>query len=469
MEAINLFLDLPGVCFYLGLDWKRLSELLSTHMNGREEAFLEKIVQVSLDLPPVSDEGVLDYMKTLVHGSSLAETLHVGEDDNDLRVLASVLKSNHPRHVKRVLNDLSMTFALLRNTGHLGEDEAQVPERAVLAWHLLHEAMPSDQWDELRVLRANVQAFLRNWQALDQGAEAEGMPGEVVELHRGEILSRHVSELAQLTGKQLDQLVHFGSPPREERLAATRSRRELDLEDLEGYAWVSLPEGEFQMGSEAFEGSQPLHTVALSAFQMARFPVTNGQYQRFVKDTGKETPRHWSDGQIPEGKENHPVVNVSWSDAETFGTWLEKRVSIKHGGKVQLPTEAQWEYAASGGEGRAYPWGEEEPTPEHANFGKNVGDTTPVGSYRKGATPTGIHDLAGNMWEWCADWIGPFDEKREEDPPGPKHGDYRVLRGGSFGFEPDFLRAAYRLNLRPEVMNFIVGFRVVWSSSGGQD
>jgi len=194
--------------------------------------------------------------------------------------------------------------------------------------------------------------------------------------------------------------------------------------------------------------------------------VTNAQYRSFCVDTGKGPPRLWPAGQIPEGKENHPVVGVSWRDAEAFCTWLSGRLA-EEGGTVRLPTEAEWEFAARGPEGRAYPWGDDQPTADHANFGRTVGDTTPVGSYPKGATPGGGHDLAGNVWEWCGDWYGPYAEAHEQDPGGPIKGEFHVLRGGSFRNIAGFLRAADRGNYHPGYVNVDVGFRVVWSASRG--
>ena len=135
------------------------------------------------------------------------------------------------------------------------------------------------------------------------------------------------------------------------------------------------------------------------------------------------------------------------------------------------PTEAQWEFAARGTEGREYPWGDAEPTCELANFTTCGSELKAVGIHPSGATPEGVEDLAGNVREWCADWYAGYpggDAAIETDPSGPDLGSARVLRGGSFPFTPGFLRSANRNgNLDPEYSYRYLGFRVVWSAAGG--
>jgi formylglycine-generating enzyme required for sulfatase activity len=442
-------------------------------MPGREEQFLEKIVQVSVDLADVSESGVVDYTAALVNGSSLADLLRPGEEGGPLEALAAVLKSNHPRHVKRLLNDLAMTLAILRNAGHLGEGDGRLPEVAVLAWHLLHEALPPGEWEEIRALRSNLEGFLRRWQSLAELREGEreraGISDEVLQLHEAGRLLTPVCHLAALTADQLDRLVHFGSPPRQERRAVAAAPDQDDLARLDSPGWVSLPGGTFLMGVEDMEDARPVHGVTLAPFKIARFPVTNAQHRRFLEGTGRGAPAHWPEGKIPAGKESHPVVHVSWLDAQAFCTWLGQNMAADGDGAVSLPTEAQWEFAARGHKGRSYPWGDEVPTAEHANFENRIGDTTPVGSFPKGATPMGVHELAGNVWEWCHDWYGPYGGIEECDPTGPSGGKKRILRGGSFSIRAEFLRTSYRNYDLPEYGVDRVGFRVVWSPSRGPE
>ncbi len=148
---------------------------------------------------------------------------------------------------------------------------------------------------------------------------------------------------------------------------------------------VYVPAGKFRMGDGARDAS-PVHEVELSAFYIDKLELTWGQWKR----SGLAMPSA-PDWGI---QDDHPVANVSWEDARKFCDWAGRR----------LPTEAEWEYAARGPEGRIYPWGSEEPTDSHANFWNHLRRTAPVGSYPCGASWCGAMDLAGNVSEWCADW-----------------------------------------------------------------
>ncbi len=469
LEAITLFLDLPGVCFFLGVDWERLLAALPESIKAQGDHYLEKIVQVVLDLPTVSTTGAEDYLATLLPGSSLQAVL--GSADGQLAGLAQLLENRHPRHVKRFLNDLSMTLAVLGNMGKLGNGEGQVPEAAVVAWHLLSEALPPGAWREARASVANAQALLRVARSREAPKEGEAaLPAGMQRFHQNELTSRHLELLDGLPEGQLHVLVHLATPPAIVLLKAPEPVGS-DLFVLSSGAWVLLEaKRAFRMGSaEGGERNQrPSHQVTLSLYFLCRNLVTNEQYRTYMEETGKEPPGHWLEGRIPEGKERHPVVEVSWADAQAFCLWLGTK--LRAGGEkgvCRLPTEAEWEFAARGPEGREYPWGLEEPDAEHANYFGGVGGTTPVGSYPKGATPEGVNDLAGNVWEWCGDWLGPYEAESQADPTGPLQGETRVVRGGAFNDGSLVLRGASRADGVPQERYGSLGFRVVWSPGGG--
>jgi formylglycine-generating enzyme required for sulfatase activity len=232
---------------------------------------------------------------------------------------------------------------------------------------------------------------------------------------------------------------------------------------------VRVPAGEFLMGSDpekdedAMDREQPQHTIDLPEFAIGKYPVTNAQYAAFVQATDHMTPKHWEDGEIPSGKEDHPVVNVSWEDAMDFCQWLSQET----GKGFVLPSEAEWEKAARGTDGRIYPWGDEDPTAELCNFSVNVGDTTPVGNYSpEGDSPYECADMAGNVWEWTRsvykDYPYDSEDGREDLDAG---GDVRrVVRGGAFDFPEYYVRCAFRLDGDfPDYRFWYFGFRVVVS------
>lgn len=210
---------------------------------------------------------------------------------------------------------------------------------------------------------------------------------------------------------------------------------------------------------------------ALDAFYLDRLPVTNAQFNAFVtvtgyRPTGSQASRflsHWPAGHMPKAIAKHPVTNVSWHDAQTYASWTGKR----------LPTEAEWEKAARGTDGRNYPWGRESPIQTgpgaHANFGnkgvRGVG-TTPVGQYPAGASPYGVLDMAGNVWEWCEDADdeafyddGPTHNPRNAPAPSSKIAHARVMRGGAWMYGPRSLRTFARVAYEEHARFSASGFR----------
>jgi len=227
---------------------------------------------------------------------------------------------------------------------------------------------------------------------------------------------------------------------------------------------ILIPAGEFLMGSDpivdkdAMDNEQPQHTLYLPDYYMARAPVTNAQYAAFVEATGHRQPKHWKDRKPPSGKEDHPVVYVSWYDAVAYCDWLAEVT----GKPYRLPSEAEWEKGARGSDGRIYPWGDLWDA-EWCNGGEGgEGDTTPVGAYPEGASPYGLLDMAGNVWEFTRSVFKnyPYDpEDGREDPEAEGH---RVIRGGAFPSGRRVVRCAGRNRfVRCAARVGDVGFRVV--------
>jgi formylglycine-generating enzyme required for sulfatase activity len=251
----------------------------------------------------------------------------------------------------------------------------------------------------------------------------------------------------------------------------------------DGMVMVYVPAGKFEMGADDegvdyamelcresrddcerkwFAHEQPAHTVELDGFWIDRSEVTVGQYQRCVEAGVCEKPAGWTDKEMPEL--DLPVVNVSWFDAETYCKWAGAR----------MPTEAQWEYAARGPESRVFPWGDEfdrtrlnycnagcESQYASREFSDGYGGIAPVGSFPTGNSWCGAWDMAGNVWEWVADWYAGdyYVYAPARNPTGPSSGEYRVLRGGSMSDVPYAVRSSHRYGYLPDDTDHAVGFR----------
>ncbi|MBM3458623.1 MAG: formylglycine-generating enzyme family protein, partial [Armatimonadetes bacterium] len=255
-----------------------------------------------------------------------------------------------------------------------------------------------------------------------------------------------------LSGPANLRLAEDIGPPRERLRAGTVKKNPKD-----GAAVVWVPAGEFRMGDAAGDSDEkPVRRVRLTrGYWLYRTEVTNAQYRRFLeKNPGHREPSYWNNARF--NGSGQPVVGVSWEDAAAYCEWAGAR----------LPTEAEWEYAARGPQGRKYPWGEQAPNASLAVFG-DTGQPAAVGSKPGGASWCGALDLAGNVWEWCADWYdGNFYRGRPDPDVDPVRSikdssQYRVLRGGSWSNVALDLRSANRNYFEPDFRYVIFGFRAV--------
>ena len=238
---------------------------------------------------------------------------------------------------------------------------------------------------------------------------------------------------------------------------------------------VLIPAGEFLMGSDpkkdgaAQDWEQPQHRLLLPDYYMAKTPVTNAQYTAFVEAADHEPPRHWDARKPPQGKEDHPVVWVSWYDAVAYCKWLAEVTDQPY----RLPSEAEWEKAARGADGRIYPWGNEWDAGRCNTREGGKNDTTPVGAYPQGASLYSLLDMAGNVFEWARSLWGPDSLKPKFKYPyndadgreNPEAGlvTHRVMRGGSWSSYRSHTRCAYRFRNFPSVRWDGFGFRLVVS------
>lgn len=263
-------------------------------------------------------------------------------------------------------------------------------------------------------------------------------------LTRGAIVETPVVKAEAAPSAALDFPVPtFVRVPAGEFLMGTTSEEvEAFLKNKETQAWAK----EWQKHGY-FKWEQPRHPVTLDEFQIGKYPLTNAEYQAFVKDTQHQAPSHWSGENFIEELAAHPVVNISWEDADAYCKWLtEKLHAVKQlleSETIRLPTEAEWEKAASWDdsrkEKRIWPWGNEWDKAKCNSAESGIGKTTPVGQYSPaGDSLCGAADMAGNVWEWCADWFDEnyYQKSPDKNPTGLDSGN-RVLcvagRGTSTG------------------------------------
>jgi formylglycine-generating enzyme required for sulfatase activity len=216
------------------------------------------------------------------------------------------------------------------------------------------------------------------------------------------------------------------------------------VRERDSVSMIEIPKGRFIRGSGTETGradERPRRTINLRAFMIDKYEVTNARYLSFIVATGHKEPFNvYGTGSLFEmkGIGNLPVVQVTWHDAADYCQWVGKR----------LPTEAEWEKAARGTDGRSYPWGNTTPSTNLVNFDRDWVDMAtllPVGSLPEGVSPYGVHDMSGNAREWVQDWYAKdyYQVAPNRDPKGPETGLLKVIRGGSWhSFEPDIRTAA---------------------------
>jgi formylglycine-generating enzyme required for sulfatase activity len=257
--------------------------------------------------------------------------------------------------------------------------------------------------------------------------------------------------------------------------------------------FIAIPAGPFLIGTperelsalamayggtrESYREESPRHTLELPDFEIAQVPITNALYATFVAATGAHAPSTWRRPQPPDALANHPVVDVSWEDANAFCAWLTA-ASKDEGRRMEdqslarpnllglsssvfrLPTEAEWERAARGVDGRTFPWGGTWDVATANTREGGRGGTSPVGAYPGGASPDGCLDMAGNVWEWTTslDALYPYNPGDGRENPDARG--RRILRGGCYANPHGFARCACRFRLPPTVRNEFLGFRL---------
>jgi formylglycine-generating enzyme required for sulfatase activity len=514
LEAIKLFLDAENCIFVLGLDQEVIArgiEMKYKELGAKQDGdgqghftiegvrYLEKIIQLPFIIPPVEPSDMGDF----VHGLS-----DPWPHEECPKIFAEGLGDN-PRQIKRTVN----TFLMLWKLAQKREEKLKGKVKPIrLAKVVAIQTVYPDLYnlllkEEPRYLReleeyyrseSSQEGKAERGDALPRAAKSEAAaekaivrvepPPALVPFlsRRGAAAVRRILTMHSLG---LQDANFAGLPPEELKLYFTLTRRaeapqptpppEAARLVFEPQI-VKIPAGKFLMGSTPEQIAQaiedgidkdwvqnetPQHTIELSDYSIGKYPITNREYQAFVRDAKFKPPNGWDGDQFPDGKGSHPIVNVSWDDATAYCKWLGE----KSGKAYRLPTEAEWEKAARGEDGRVYPWGDVF-DPQKANTSETkLGDTSDVGKFSpQGDSPYACADMAGNVWEWCNDWFDEKEYKTRKDvaknPQGAPKGDARVLRGGAFSYEGGLVRCAVRYERLPGRRGNLIGFRVVVSS-----
>jgi formylglycine-generating enzyme required for sulfatase activity len=510
LEAIKLFLDVQDCVFVLGIDqdviargielkYRDVKDIKNVdgkpHFTIEGIKYLEKIIQLPFQIPPV----IQDDMGSFVEGLS-GEWPH----EDCPRVFAEGLGDN-PRNIKRTVNTFLMLSKLAeKRKAKLKESVKPIRLAKVVAIQAAHtdlfNLLLKEEPRYLRELEEYYLAESSQERKMEKGKEGEQVVSEKdtarvepppalvpflsqrgIAAVRRILTMKHKSETldANFAGLPTDELkLYFTLTRSVESPLATPVVEAARL--VFEPQMIRIPAGIFLMGSTNEQAAQaikdgadkdwvewekPQHTVELSEYSLGKYPITNREYQAFIRDAKYNPPRGWDGDQFPAEKGSHPVVNVSWNDASAYCKWLSEMTKKNY----RLPTEAEWEKAARGEDGRVYPWGNDF-DPKKANTSEaKISDTSDVGKFSpQGDSPYGCADMAGNVWEWCNDWFKEDEYKQRQtssvkDPLGSKDGQYRVLRGGSFVNFRWYARCADRDWYSPDNASNFIGFRVASS------
>lgn len=495
LEAIKLFVDVPGCVFVLGLDQDVIARgieikyrefgLLAGSAEGDRQRlvidgtrYLEKIIQLPFQIPPIASEDMAAFV-----GGLVAEWPHEACPS----VFAKGL-GNNPRQVKRTVNVFLLLWQLAqrREKKLQGQIKPIRLAKVVAIQHIypeLYEVLKATprllrELEDYYRAEENRQAEQALRTRVEEGKTLEQIEAPTPPPALASFVSRAaVRRLLTLHPAEMPEANFTNLPPDELRLYFTLTRRAETPQVSPAEApplvfepqTVRIPAGPFLMGSTD-EHEEPQHTVDLPEYFIGKYPVTNAEYQAFVRETGHAPPWHWDGEAYPEERGDHPVVYVTWHDALAYCQWL----SEKTGKTYRLPSEAEWEKAARGADGRTYPWGDAWDETRLNSAEAGPGDTTPVGQYSPdGDSPYGLADMAGNVWEWTRslwgeniekpDFTYPYDPGDGRENLEAGDGVLRVLRGGSFYFYQRGVRCAIRRWDVPFLRYDYNGFRVVVS------
>ncbi|VEN74387.1 conserved hypothetical protein [Candidatus Desulfarcum epimagneticum] len=447
LESMKLFFDIPGYLFVIGVDKEVVERGITWHYrhfeNGSKDStavsaedYLEKMIQLPIELPPIEPGKKRDFIQDLLKGQEAyakhAKLIEKGIGEN-------------PRSLKRFVN-------LLLFTGMLAN---QLKERLLSE---NRDKKDSDSKEENLINRYFVPEFYIKWAIIlfrfhDVYTKIRGNTGFLWELQNAARNGDAEDPSAAHLDRALKEVLSYGEKFPKDRWVIDHFKHLARVSDAgsktpgaaPGYRrampnigeMVKIPQGKFLYGDQKEEGK------ILYDYYIDAFPVTNRQYQAFMDDRQNHpVPGDWDKRKrvFPEGLEDHPVLDVSLEEVVEYCKWRSEKEGVEH----RLPTEEEWEKAARGEDGREYPWGNDF-DPEKCNSEESgIGQTTPVARYPDGASPYGVYDMAGNVWEWT----------------DRKEGFGYVLRGGSWFRRSVYCRCVVR-SLPGGRDDYVTGFRCV--------
>lgn len=525
LEAVKLFLDKEGCIFVLAADREVVRQAVETHYQNSRVAgknaadYLEKIIHVRFDLPMIDSSTMQGYLadqkvdsamlrrwqmlvaaaevnprrvKAVINDLSLqwAMVHNAGQasgiDQDDFICWHALMHAAPPAFIQRVQdlddhndypNNLDVRVKFIKDALAWARGEGDETVNRVFQEYAAHRSFkdvlqaigtfgflgqkpPRDAVSLDSIVHMTTAAVLVEEQPVEAAQPAES-PAVTAE-QKPEVVAARREEVAGKAPLEAAVKAPVEKPAEVEVPAAPENRLLIG-----GVEFVRIPAGKFLMGSRednplAFDDEKPQHTLELPEFWMARFPVTNGQYAAFVEEKHR---RHPVKGWVQ--KKDHPVVNVSWEDARAYCKWFNAthRSELKrHGLSLRLPTEAEWEKAARGEYGGEWPWGNEfDPGRCNTSEGGKE-DTSPVGAYPQGASPYGVEDVAGNVWEWTHTLSRPYPYRADDGREDEDADENRVLRGGSWYGDRVSARCACRHSSASGKRLINLGFRVLAAS-----
>jgi len=469
LEAIKLFLDVPGCVFFIGVDREIISKGIQLKYKDAKDAFdgiryLEKIIQLAFELPPLEAQNLHKYIHALIPNLP---------DPRCETIFSIGLSNPNPRQVKRIINSYVFLSRLAsERSGSIGNLSEIRLAKIIVIQHTYPELYSLLRLQPSLLGDLEDFFFLKN---KEPDAATKKMPkilNAYSEIHglekllllfsddkaasfrgQGALSIRPYFTLVKSVYTDISSQNPFGTlEPITILVPVGRCKIGLDTKDIE-FLITNTDWAKSWLGKGGFKNETPSKILDIPGFYIGRYPISNLEYQIFVTATGYPVPVHWSGREAPEGLLQHPVVNVNYGDAKAYCEWLSSQTNKTY----RLPTEEEWEKAARGETGLIYPWGNEYKD-SHANiYLDGPGGTTPVGHYSpQGDSTYGCADMVGNVWEWCVD---NYIENRFEKLNEPST--LRTVRGGAWNSQLESVRCTLRRGSYPLSRDNNLGFRVV--------